>query len=349
MKKFLSILLAVAMMLSVAVLAGCKGGDGAETTANEGENNNEAPAALKFGMGVYADYETPVDADGDNNGTGEVVATVAAVLLDGEGKIVKATVDVADVLVEWTSEGKAVPAKEYLTKREQGDNYGMVNYGVSDKEWYTQADNFCNLIVGKKASDLKALVIEGDKGNDEVVNAGCTIMIADFVYAIEKAAANAVDSEANANSKLAIGVETEVATFDADETIPGSADIEIYVTAAATADGKVVASKTDCAVAAVGFRADGTCTGTTAGISTKIEKGESYGMAAHGQDLNGDGVVKEWGEQAAAFDAACKGKTANEIAALVAADGYYAVEDLQNAGCTMGVSAMVKSAVKAAK
>ena len=71
-------------------------------------------------------------------------------------------------------------------------------------------------------------------------------------------------------------------------------------------------------------------------------------MASYGKDLNGDGTVKEWFEQAAAFDAACKGKTAAEISALAVETGY-GVEDLQTAGCTINVSNMIKAAVKAAK
>ena len=69
-------------------------------------------------------------------------------------------------------------------------------------------------------------------------------------------------------------------------------------------------------------------------------------MAAYGTDLNKDGVVKEWNEQAAAFDAALAGKNADEIAGLEK-DGYGSA-DLQTAGCTIAVSDMVKAAVKAA-
>lgn len=71
-------------------------------------------------------------------------------------------------------------------------------------------------------------------------------------------------------------------------------------------------------------------------------------MASYGTDLNGDGTVKEWNEQAAAFDEALKGKTADEISAL-AVDTGYGVESLQTAGCTINVNDMVKAAVKAAK
>ena len=57
------------------------------------------------------------------------------------------------------------------------------------------------------------------------------------------------------------------------------------------------------------------------------------------------GATKEWHEQAAAFDAACVGKTATEIAGFVAEDGK-GVEDIQAAGCTIYVTGFVKAASK---
>ena len=84
-----------------------------------------------------------------------------------------------------------------------------------------------------------------------------------------------------------------------------------------------------------------------AAIGTKKDAGANYGMAQYGQDLNGDGTVKEWFEQADAFNAACIGKTASELSALAVETGYGAT-DLQTAGCTIHIGDMVKAAVKAA-
>ena len=57
------------------------------------------------------------------------------------------------------------------------------------------------------------------------------------------------------------------------------------------------------------------------------------------------GAAKEWYEQAAAFDSACVGKTAAEIASLVAEDGK-GTEEVQSAGCTIYVTGFVKAASK---
>ena len=69
------------------------------------------------------------------------------------------------------------------------------------------------------------------------------------------------------------------------------------------------------------------------------ELGENYGMVAWG------GAIAEWNEQAAAFDAACVGKTAAEIGGFANADGY-GNADLQTAGCTMGIDGFTKAAGK---
>ena len=48
---------------------------------------------------------------------------------------------------------------------------------------------------------------------------------------------------------------------------------------------------------------------------------------------------------AAAFDAACVGKTADEIANLMTKDGK-STDELQKAGCTIYVTGFVKAATK---
>lgn len=335
MKKFLSILLAALTLLTVIAMTGC----GAAKT-------------LKFGMGVYTYYAEGANADGETNGKGEAVTTVAAVLVDADGKIVKCVIDTADNKVEWTSDGKAVAAGEFKTKYELGANYGMAAYGADVNgdgvvlEWFEQIDAFCKTVEGKTIDEVKAMVVNGYQGNDEVMAAGCTIGIADYVKALEKAVANVADSNATANDTLKLGVVSSFKGSDATEEAQGAAEVDVTVVAAAVANGKVSAMATDAVQTKCTFDAAGAATYAAGEITTKNELGTNYGMSAYGADLNGDGVVKEWNEQAAAFSAECVGKTASEISALVV-DGY-GVESLQTAGCTVGISDMVKAAVKAA-
>ena len=115
--------------------------------------------------------------------------------------------------------------------------------------------------------------------------------------------------------------------------------------AAVGADGKVVAASSDCVQIKFTFDNKGVSTyDLTQTVETKKDKGANYGMSAYGADLNGDGVVKEWNEQAKIFDDACIGKTASEIAGLMV--DSYGSADLQSAGCTVLVNGFVAAASK---
>ena len=337
MKKVMGIALIVLMMVSLVALNGC----GAKTEE------------LKFGFGVESVYGKSTSADGETNGSTEVDATAAAVLLDKDGKIVKCVIDAAQNKATFTSEGKAVANTEFKTKGEKGEEYGMAKYGQDlngdgiVKEWNEQVAIFISKIEGKTIEEVKAMVADG-YGNADIQTAGCTIAVSDFVNAVEKAVANAVESKATKDSALQLGVVTAESTADATEEKAGEIEQNINFTAVALdKDGKVIVAATDVLQIKVAFDTKGAATtDTTKTLSSKKEQGENYGMAKYGQDLNGDGIVKEWNEQGAAFDAALVGKNATEIAALVV--NGYGVDSLQTAGCTIAIADMAAAAVKAA-
>lgn len=324
MKKIISILAVSAMILTIFAFAGCE---------------KEEPT-LNLGLGVYTTTAV-TDATEDKAGQGQATITAAAVLVDNDGKVVKAFIDCADNKVGYTTEGKAVANESFVTKYEAGNDYNMVAYGGATKEWFEQADAFCALIVGKTATEIKALVAENNKGTDEVISAGCTIDIAEFVNAVDKAIGNASASKATKNDTLKLGVSTTQTTGDATEDKAGSNKVETtFFAAAVNAEGKVVAASSDCVEVTFGFDLAGKSTfDTTTQVLSKKEKGDSYGMKAYA------GAAKEWFEQAAAFDAACIGKTAKDIEGLIGADSK-GNADLQAAGCTIDVSGFVKAASK---
>ncbi len=336
MKRILSAILILMMLVSLVALSAC--GKKAE--------------AVKLGLGVAASYGASTNAEGETNGKTAVTVTAAAVLLDKDGKIVVAAIDELGADLAYTAEGKAVAAAELKTKAELGTNYGMAAYGTdlnkdgTVKEWFEQIAVFTDAVKGKTIDEVKALVANG-YANTDIQTAGCTMAVASYVAALEKAVANAADSAATADASLKLGFQAAQSTADFSEEKPGSAEVETTVVAAAVKDGKVAAAATDCVAAKVEFDAKGVVTSDAkAALTTKKELGANYGMAAYGADLNKDGTVKEWFEQAAAFDAALAGKNATEIAALESKG--YGVESLQTAGCTIAVADMVKAAVKAA-
>lgn len=338
MKKFFSILLCATLLLSTLLLFGC--GDKQETPAETSKTTAATEATtLKLGLGVSTTVKAS-NATADKKGEGQATITAAAVLVDKDGKIVKAFIDCADNKVNYTADGKAVANESFATKYELGTDYNMKTYGNAAKEWFEQADAFCALIVGKTATEVKALVAENNKGTEDVINAGCTILVDEFAKAIDKAIANAVESAATANDTLKLGVSTNQSTSDATADKAGSNQVETtFFAAAVNAEGKVVAATSDCVQVKFTFDIAGASTfDTTKAVSSKKELGDNYNMKTYGN------AVAEWYAQAAAFDAACVGKTVTEIKALMGEDKY-AVGDLK-ASCTILVDGFVKAASK---
>ncbi len=323
MKKYVAILLCAIFVLSAMV--GC----------------SSEPVTLKFGSGVYVSTPSATDATADKDGSGKVDITVAAVTVDANGKIVACAVDTASNTVKFTSQGKAVAEADFKTKYELGANYNMVAYGQASAEWFEQADAFETVVAGKTLDEVKALVAEGNKGTAEVVNAGCTIMINEFVGAIEKAYNAAAASNVTEKHTLKVTAYTEQTCTDATAEKDGSNKVATTVFAAAVNDdGKVVAASSDCVEVTFTFDAKGVSTlDTTKAVASKKEQGANYGMVAYA------GSAKEWFEQAAAFDTLCVGKTAAEITALMDEDGK-GVDEVKNAGCTIYVTGFVKAASK---
>ena len=341
MKKIVAILAVSVLLLGLFTFTACNKTE--EPSTNDGSNTE---TTLKLGLGLTTSASA-TDASAEGNGKGQATITAAVVLVDADGKIVKAFIDCADNKVGFTADGKAVANDSFATKYELGANYGMTNPnygGTATKEWFEQADIFCSLIVGKTATEVKALVAENAKGTDEVINAGCTIYVSDFAIAIENAIANATASNAPANDTLKMGVTTSQTTTDATADANGSNKLETtFFAAAVNAEGKVVAASSDCVAVEFKFDATGKSTfDASKKVLSKKQQGADYGMT---NPNYGGTATKEWFEQAAAFDAACAGKTVEEIKGLMGAD-YKGTADVQAAGCTIYVSGFVAAASK---
>ena len=86
-------------------------------------------------------------------------------------------------------------------------------------------------------------------------------------------------------------------------------------------------------------------------FKTKAELGYDYRMSVYGTDNNNDGIVREWFEQARAFEQYVVGKTVNEVATMQTqlVNNYYisADNDLLSAGCTIQITEFIDAVVKA--
>ena len=130
---------------------------------------------------------------------GAVVDTVVLLVLDEDGKIVKASIDTLEV--------KSSQTAAQLSKKAKGDDYGMkkgngAGYGSANYEWYEQAAAYEAALVGKTKDE--ALALEAKAG---VLETTCTIGIEEF----EAAVANAFESANKKTVKVAESVAVELA------------------------------------------------------------------------------------------------------------------------------------------
>lgn len=288
MKKIFALVLALCMLLA---LAAC----GAPKTAE-----------YKLGMGVSLN----TDSSKENNA--QVDATVAAVVLDKDGKIVAAKIDVAQNKMNVT-DGQIEADKEFLSKRELKEDYGMSKIGA--KEWYIQAEAFEQYVIGKTGAEVSGMeTVVNDEGHtvttDEALYASCSISIGDFIEAIAKACNDeqGMSFQSDGNFKLGLAVNSE-----ANESVAATAEkdgvVKMYSEFGAVvlgADGKILAAVTDATQPQIAITAAGQIGETTFG-GTKRELKEGYNMVAYSN------ATLEWYQQARNFVEFAVGKTPDEL------------------------------------
>ena len=317
MKKILSLILAVTMIATAFVFVGC-----GEKTA-------------KLGLGTVSTVEA-TDATEERAGKVATAVTVAAVLVDADGKILACDIDCLEASLGMTVDGEAVAASSLVSKRDKGDSYNMVTYGGAKLEWYAQVDKLETVLVGKTAAEAEALLLSTGYGDESVISAGCTINISDMVKAVLKACANAKELGSMEGDSLAVSItcENSDSTKDATEEADGVLQAEFSIAAVTVKDGKATAVVTDAMNAKSTFNIAGEAVNTSA-PQTKGELKENYGMAAYAQ-------TTEYYLQAEAFDKECAGKTVDEINGMKSG-----TDALAAAGCTVDVSPLVAAVTKA--
>ncbi len=178
MKRIIALVLALLFIFS---LSAC----------GKKEADMTKPEETKMGIGIYTVIEGAQDASAEKNGKFPVSTTVATITLDKDEKIVDCRFDALDFDVPLTADGKAPAIEIPETKYNLKDAYAMKEYGGAKYEWYEQADRLAKVAKGKSLAEVKKLLAEDGKGNEDVISAGCTIEITGFVRALEKAFQNA--------------------------------------------------------------------------------------------------------------------------------------------------------------
>ena len=315
-----------------------------------GDKQPPAPqeADYKLGMGIV------VSMDSSKAENAQVDATVAAVVLDAEGKIVSCRIDVAQNKMK-VAGGAVDTAAAFKTKMELGSAYGMAGKVDNNDdgvmlEWDAQAKAFEEYVVGMTAADVEAIKTQEAKGHliavdEALLKAGCSMQITDFVAAVVKACKDDQAQSFKTAATFTLGV---AAATTAAESTAAAADkdgeVKMYTdfAAAVVADGKILAAVTDATQPKITVNTIGDIVEKSF-KATKRELKDGYGMAGK-VDNNDDGVMLEWFEQADAFAKYVVGKTGAEIKALQTkeAKGHQISvdEELLKAGCTIQITGM---------
>lgn len=361
MKKLLALLLALVMVLSFAACSNDEpveeNNSGSEETSSEEESKPEESSepeaeTYKLGMGIVVSTKSSKDAQA------QVDATVAVVVTDSEGKIVKCELDVAQTKL--STEGGLVPedfsAVDVRSKQEKKEDYGMKSVSAIGAEWYEQADAFAGAVVGMTADDVAALEqVESNGHNvlaDETLHASCSMDVTAFKAALVKACNDEYAKEfTGENWTLGLGVNTDVSE-STSATADANASAKIYTNFAAVVvaeDGTILADLLDVIQPKVEFDAAGTLVTVSADYDatfrTKKELKEDYNMVKYG------GAVAEWYEQANTFETYVVGMNADQVAGIetvVNEEGHSVVTDETiSASCTMSVSDFMSTLAKA--
>ncbi len=353
MKKFLALLLALVMVLSFAACNNQSADDQSESQG-ESESQSEASepetagAAYKLGMGIS------VSTASSKAGTAQVDATVAAVVLDADGKIVAADMDVAQTKMDITDGVANTADIDFRTKKEKKEDYNMKPASPIGKEWYEQAEAFCAYVIGKTGAEISALETKEENGHnvavDETLYAGCTMDITAFIDAFTKACNDQYAKEFSADEfKFGLAAITTSDATTASATADANGSANMYTEFAAVVvdkDGKILADLVDSIQPKIAFDTKGEIV-EAAFNGTKKELRNDYNMVTYG------GAIAEWFEQATTFENYIVGKTVDEVNAIATVtndEGYQVATEADPdlvAGCTMAINVYQESVTKA--
>ncbi|MDD2375492.1 MAG: hypothetical protein PHE63_10630 [Eubacteriales bacterium] len=181
MKKIIALTL-----ILVLALAGC----------------SSAGGAAKLGLGQITSIGSSNDlAENDEGvmvGTAQVDTVMAAVMVDDKGKVVDIKIDTAQTRVNFDENGVITSDKEaeIKTKRELGNDYGMIKASGIGREWFEQIDAVEEWMTGKTASEIANMKLnQNDSGanipGEADLTSKATLKIDDYLKVTAEAIANA--------------------------------------------------------------------------------------------------------------------------------------------------------------
>ncbi len=224
MKKFLTLALSTALMLSFAACGNSESSSVAESMVSSASDAlTDTPTDFKIGIGAVATTSESRPASSEEYGNAGFDTTVCALCVDDNGNILAVRFDTIEAGLGFDAAGAFTDDidKKILTKREIGDDYGIGAVSDIGKEWYQQIDALESWMVGKSINEVMSMkVYERDADHrhvpdEEDLKTSVTISVTDQLRALEKAYADATGNLKNFTSsyfdeETAVGSEESV-------------------------------------------------------------------------------------------------------------------------------------------
>lgn len=145
-------------------------------------------------LAIVPDATGSTSASAEEDGSAAVDVTIVAATMNADGAFTSMYADAVQTAVGFDATGAITDdgTADVRSKYEKKEDYNMKGVSPIGKEWYEQADAFCDYAVGKTVDELAAGADETGKATDADLSAGCTINVS----ALMKAAAKAGGAEA---------------------------------------------------------------------------------------------------------------------------------------------------------
>lgn len=321
MRKVLSLMLCVAMLLSCVAFA-------------------SAEETVKTGLSVIVDLTSSKNATAEANGVAHSNIQLIAVTVDANGVIDDCVIDYIQAKINFNAAGEIVTEKGtvFASKIELDDAYGMRKASPIGAEWDEQANAFAAYCVGKTVAEIIGTAVnEAGKATGADLVSSVTIPVTPFIEGVVAAVNAAADLGAKKGDELKLTSICKVntatnATAEKDGATQAYGTFGVFT----VNNGVITSAYYDAVQSNVAVNAKGEIvTDLTAPVLTKNALLDNYGMRPASP------IGKEWFEQAAGFSAWITGKTfADALAMGVNEKGYPTEADVITT-CTMNVNDMM--------
>lgn len=189
----------IALALGLVMLAGCGATASKATPTPAPAASAPAATAIKTGLGNKISVESSKAAAADKDGNAQADVYMAAVSVDGSGKIVYVKIDTAQVKIAFDAKGalKTDLKTEQKTKVELGDAYGMKKNSKIGMDWYQEIAELEKWMTGKTIDQIKAMKTKKvDDAHPAVpdvpeLTSKVTVSVQDYIAVVEEAVKNA--------------------------------------------------------------------------------------------------------------------------------------------------------------